>query len=62
MSYILYKNLATSLPVAITLIKYNSNSSEENEKKRGNQFLLSLLSKKAYPKMIKMLLTLDNFV
>ena len=40
--------MATGLPVAKTLIKYNSNRLEEKDEKRRNQLILSLLSK-TYP-------------
>ena len=55
------KNLATDFPVAKTLIKYNSNGSEEM-KKRRSQFILSLLSKTLILKMMKMLLNLNDRV
>ena len=60
MPYIpLKKNLVTGLPVAIILIKYNSNNLEENKEKRRRKFILSLLRKNLILKTMKILLILD---
>ena len=61
MSHILHlKKLTTGLPVAKTLIKYNSNSFEENEEEES--FDIEHTKLKAGLEMMKMFLTLDDQV
>ena len=57
---IFHKNLATGRPVAKTLIKYNSNSLEENDEEEKDQINIELTSKKTDPEMMKILLTDDR--
>ena len=49
MSCILFKNLATGLPVLKTLIKYNNNSLEENDEKEKEPIDLEFVEQKADP-------------
>ena len=50
--------MATSLPIAKSLIKYNSYNLEENEEDE-EQIDIELNEQKADPEMMKMLLTFD---
>ena len=52
--------MATGHLVAKTLIKYNSNNLEENDEEEKEPIDLKFTEQKAYPQMIKMLLTLDD--
>ena len=61
MSHIFHKNLAIGLPVAKTLIEYNSNSLDENEEE-NKTIDIELTEQKAGPEMIKMLKTLNDQV
>ena len=61
MSFIFHKkNLATGLPVTKDLIKYNSNSLEENNEVEKEPIDIELTEQNAGPKIMKMLLTLDD--
>ena len=55
------KKFETGLPVTKSLIKYNSNSLEENEEEE-EQIDIELSEQKADPELIKMLLTLNDQV
>ena len=55
------KKIETGLPVTKSLIKYNSNSLEENEEEE-EQIDIELSEQKADPELIKMLLTLNDQV
>ena len=61
-SHMFYLKYCKGLPVAKALIEYNSNDLEEMMKKRRSQLILSLLSKKLILKIMKMLLTLDDWM
>ena len=54
--------MATGLLVDKTLIKYNSNSLEENDKEEKEPIDMELTKQKDRPKIMKMLLTLDDQV
>ena len=54
--------MSTGRSVAKTLIKYNSNSMEENDEEEKEPIDLEFTKQKADPDMIKMLLTLNNQV
>ena len=60
MSYILHKNLATGLPIAKALIKYNSNSLEQIDEEEKEPINIELTEQKQILIMVKMLLTLDD--
>ena len=60
MSCIFIKVLATGLPVAKTLIKYNSYRLEENDEEENESINIELTDQKQILIMMKMLLTLDN--
>ena len=60
-SYIFHKkNLTTGLPIAKTLIKYNSNNLEENDEEEKEPINIELTEQKQILIMMKMLLTLSN--
>ena len=52
--------MATGLPVAKTLIKYNSNNLEENDEEENESINIELSEEKQDLIMMKMLLTLDD--
>ena len=52
--------MATGRPVAKTLIKYNSNNSEEKDEKEKESINIERTELKTNPEMMKMLLTLDD--
>ena len=52
--------MATGRPVAITLIKYNSSCSEQNDEKEKKSIDIDFTDQNADPEMMKMLSTLDN--
>ena len=55
--------MATSLPVAKTLIEYNYNNLEENEEEEEKEQIdIEVSEQKVDPEMMKMLLTLDDQV
>ena len=54
--------LATERPVAKTLIKYNSNKSEENDEEEKEPMNIKLTDQKQILIMMKMLLTLNDQV
>ena len=51
--------MATGLPVALSLIKYNINRLEENDEEK-EQIDIDFTEQKADPEMMKMLLTLND--
>ena len=60
MSLIFYKILATCLPISYVLIENNTTTQRKTTKKRRNYLILSLLNKTADPKIMKMLLALND--
>ena len=62
MSSIFLKILATGLPVAKTLIKYNSNSSEEKVEEKKEPINIELTDQKQIILMMKIILTLNDQV
>ena len=54
--------MTTGLPVAKTLIKYNSNSLTENDEEEKVPIDIEFAKQKADPEMMKMLLALDDQV
>ena len=54
--------MAIERPVAKTVIKYNSNSLEENDEEEKEPIDLEFLKLKADPEMTKMLLNLNDQV
>ena len=60
MSRISHKNLTTGLPVAKTLIKYNSNNLQKTMEKEPID--LEFSEQKDRPEMMKMLFTFDDQV
>ena len=59
MSSIFHQNVATGRPVAKTLIEYNNNSLEKNDKEEKESINIELTKKKILI-MMKMLLTQDD--
>ena len=54
--------MANGLPVAKTLIKYNSNDLEENKEEEKEQINIELTKQKTGPEMMNMLSILDDKV
>ena len=54
--------MTTGLPIAKTLIKYNSNSLTENDEEEKVPIDIEFAKQKADPEMMKMLLALDDQV
>ena len=60
MSRIFHKILATGRPVAKTLIKYNSDSLQENDKEEKEPINIEFTEQKQILIMMKMLFTLND--
>ena len=54
--------MVTSLPVAKTLNKYNSNRPEENDEEEKKLIDIELTAQKDHPEMMKILMTLYDHV